>query len=167
MAQINQLVKLNKIFLEINFLLLRMLDFFKKNNNIRGENASEVCEAYIKMSLKTIQQIGFGIFCFAVIAFSSVAMFASSAIALPQSGQSLAAMEEMAEDATEQVQQGAENAKKAVEKGVDKADQKAEEAQKAIQGKAEEGMEKAQEGMSETEEEEGIVDKVKKLFTGK
>lgn len=119
------------------------------------------------MILKTIQQIGFRIFCFAVIAFSSVAIFASSAIALPQSGQPLAAMEEMAEDATQQVQESAEDAKQAVEEGLDEAGQKAEDAQKAIQDKAEEGMEKNQEGMSETEDnEEGIVDKVKKLFTG-
>ncbi|MFB6274730.1 MAG: hypothetical protein ABEI32_01105 [Halothece sp.] len=119
------------------------------------------------MILKTIQQIGLGILCFAVMAFSSVSMFASSAIALPQSGQPLAAMEEMAEDATEQVQETAEDAKQAVEEGVDEAGQKAEDAQKAIQDKAQEGMDKAQEGMSETEEnDEGIVDKVKKLFTG-
>jgi len=119
------------------------------------------------MILKTVQQIAFRIFCLAVIMVSSVSMFASSAIALPEVGQPLAAMEEMAEDATKQVQEGAEDAKKAVEKGVGEASQKAEDAQKALQNKAEEGMKKAQEGMSETEEnDESIVDKVKKLFTG-
>lgn len=114
------------------------------------------------MSLKSIKQITLGFICFAVIAFSSLAVATSSAIALPETGP-MAAMEEMAEDTSNKMEETAENAQKAVEEGMENAAQKAQEAKEAVEDKVKESPEKTEEAK---EDGGGIVDKVKSLFSG-
>lgn len=115
------------------------------------------------MILKTIKQIALGIFCIGVIALSSLSLFAQGAIALPQSNP-LAAMEETAEEVTDQVKEKAEETQEAVKEGMEEASEKAEETKEAVESKAEEMTDKAD---AETKENgEGIIEKVKSLFTG-
>lgn len=114
------------------------------------------------MSLKSIKQITLGFICFAIIAFSSLAVATSSAIALPETGP-MAAMEEMAEDTSNKMEETAENAQKAVEEGMENATQKAQEAKEAVGNKVKEDTENTK---AADEDEGNIIDKVKSLFSG-
>lgn len=112
------------------------------------------------MRLGLIKQIGLIIFSCGVIALSSVWGLTANANAAPSP---FAAMEEMADDATTQIQESAEDAKKAVEEGIEEAKEKAKDVQ--------EGMEKTDKASEQAESEakengEGIIDKVKSLFSG-
>ncbi|NBD32518.1 MAG: hypothetical protein GVY17_06015 [Cyanobacteria bacterium] len=120
------------------------------------------------MILRTIKQIGLIIFCCGVIAFSSGFGLIPSAIAAPGP---LAAMEDMADEAATQMEETAEDAQKSVEEGVEDATEKAKDAKETIENKAQEGMEKTKEAADKAASEakeggEGIIDKVKSLFTG-
>lgn len=105
------------------------------------------------MILRVLKQVGLVIFCCGVMALSAGFGLTTSAIAAPTP---LAAMEEMAEDATTEVQETAEEAKKAVEEGVEKAKEDIEETKEATEDATEDAEEKS----------ESIIDKVKSLFTG-
>jgi vacuolar-type H+-ATPase subunit H len=122
----------------------------------------------LKMVLKTIQQIALGLFCLGVIAFSNGFLFTLSAIALPESTP-LAAVEEMTEDAINEVQESTEEAGKAVEEGVENATEKAEEVKETVEEKTQEGIEKTKEAADEAaskaeENGENIIDRIKGLF---
>lgn len=122
----------------------------------------------MNMNLKSIKQIILGFICFTIIAFSSLGIFTSSAIASSfEQGSTalaevspLAAAEDMAEDATSQMEEMAEDAQKSVEEGVENATQKAEETKEAVEDNFQ-GDEQAS-----NEEGGGIIEKVKSLFTG-
>ncbi|AFZ42345.1 hypothetical protein PCC7418_0097 [Halothece sp. PCC 7418] len=105
------------------------------------------------MLLRTIKQIGLIIFCCGMMALSSGGGLTASAIAAPSP-----------DDVKTEIQESAEDAKKAVEKGVEDAKEQAQDAKESIENKAKDAEEKAE---SEAKENgEGIIDKVKSLFSG-
>jgi len=115
------------------------------------------------MILRTIKQIAIGIFCVGVMVLSSLSLFPSGAIALPQAT-TLAAMEDTADEVADEVQDTVKETKEAIEEGVEEAGETAKEMQETVQSETEETADKTPVGTEE--DSENIVDKVKKLFSG-
>lgn len=124
-----------------------------------------LCEDAIMIMIK---QIGLILFCCGVMLFSGGFGLVSSAIAAPSP---LAAMEEMADEATNKTQETAEETKNAVKDSAEGVSETVKDAKETVENKAKEGIEKTKEAADKAASEakengEGIVDKVKGLFSG-